>query len=73
MAAEAGGAHGAAASGCRDGGGAGDALAWYGDTAYGTGELREAIGTAGHQAVIKPKPVQPAVRGRVHPRRLHRR
>jgi hypothetical protein len=44
-------------------GGADDALAWYGDTAYGTGELREAIGNAGHQAVIKPKPVQPAVEG----------
>jgi hypothetical protein len=54
---------GAAAGGCRDGGGAGDALAWYGDTAYGTGDLREAIGAAGHQAVIKPKPVQPAVEG----------
>jgi Transposase domain (DUF772)/Transposase DDE domain len=39
------------------------ALAWYGDSAYGTGELREAIGTAGHQAVIKPKPVLPAVPG----------
>ena len=38
-------------------------LAWYGDTAYGTGELREAIGAAGHRAVIKPKPVQPAVPG----------
>jgi hypothetical protein len=37
------------------------ALAWYGDSAYGTGELRDAIGRAGHQAVIKPKPVQPAV------------
>jgi len=41
----------------------GDVPAWYGDTAYGTGELREAIGDAGHQAVIKPKPVQPAVPG----------
>jgi hypothetical protein len=40
-----------------------DALAWYGDTAYGTGELRDAIGKTGHQAVIKPKPVQPAVKG----------
>ena len=39
------------------------ALAWYGDSAYGTGELREAIRTAGHQAVIKPKPVLPAVPG----------
>ena len=40
-----------------------DALAWYGDTAYGTGELRDAIGRTGQQAVIKPKPVQPAVEG----------
>jgi len=38
-------------------------LAWYGDTAYGTAELREAIGNAGHQAVIKPKPAQRAVEG----------
>jgi hypothetical protein len=38
-------------------------LAWYGDSAYGTGELRAAIGKAGQQAVIKPKPVQPAVEG----------
>ncbi|HEV2536126.1 MAG TPA: IS1182 family transposase [Streptosporangiaceae bacterium] len=38
-------------------------LAWYGDTAYGTGDLRDAIGAAGHRAVIKPKPVQPAVPG----------
>jgi hypothetical protein len=36
-------------------------LAWYGDSAYGTGNLHETIGKAGHQAVIKPKPVQPAV------------
>ncbi len=49
--------------GSRAGGGAGDALAWYGDTAYGTGELRGAIEAAGHQAVIKPRPVQPAVKG----------
>ena len=40
-----------------------DVPAWYGDTAYGTGELREAIGSAGHRAVIKPRPVQPAVPG----------
>ena len=40
-----------------------DAPCWYGDTAYGTGELREAIDAAGHQAVIKPKPLQPAVPG----------
>jgi IS5 family transposase len=39
------------------------ALAWYGDSAYGTGELRNAIRQAGDTAVIKPKPVQPAVPG----------
>src|SRR6266498_419696 len=44
-------------------GGDGDRLAWYGDSAYGTGDLRDAIGKAGHQAVIKPRPVQPAVPG----------
>ena len=38
-------------------------LAWYGDSAYGTGELRDAIAAARHQAVIKPKPVQPAIHG----------
>ena len=37
--------------------GADGALAWYGDSAYGTGDLREAIGTAGHQAVLKPPPL----------------
>jgi hypothetical protein len=36
---------------------------WYGDSAYGTGDLRGAIGHAGHEAVIKPKPVRPAVEG----------
>jgi hypothetical protein len=36
---------------------------WYGDSAYGTGDLRAAIGDAGHEAVIKPKPVRPAVPG----------
>jgi hypothetical protein len=44
------------------GGGAGT-LAWYGDSAYGTGDLREAIGKAGHQAVLKPPPLQSAVPG----------
>src|SRR5207253_2980424 len=63
VAAEAGGADSAGVAGSRDSGSADDTLAWYGDTAYGTGELREAIGNAGHQAVIKPKPVQPAVPG----------
>jgi hypothetical protein len=36
---------------------------WYGDSAYGTGDLREAISAAGHTAVIKPWPLQPAVEG----------
>jgi Transposase DDE domain/Transposase domain (DUF772) len=40
-----------------------DPLAWYGDSAYGTGELRDAIEKAGHRAVIKPKPVPPAIPG----------
>jgi hypothetical protein len=38
-------------------------LAWYGDSAYGTGDLRDVIGKAGQQAVIKPRPVRPAVEG----------
>ena len=46
-----------------DNGGGGDPLAWYGDSAYGTGDLRDAIEKAGHQAVIKPKPLQAAVQG----------
>jgi hypothetical protein len=36
---------------------------WYGDSAYGTGDLRDAIAKAGHLAVIKPKPLQAAVEG----------
>jgi hypothetical protein len=36
---------------------------WYGDSAYGTGDLRGAIDDAGHQAVIKPKPLQSPVEG----------
>lgn len=43
--------------------GGGPALRWYGDSAYGTGDLRQAISTAGHTAVIKPWPLQPAVAG----------
>jgi hypothetical protein len=39
------------------------ALEWYGDSAYGTGDLRDAIAKAGHLAVLKPKPLQPAVAG----------
>jgi len=38
-------------------------LAWYGDSAYGTGDLRGAIDDAGHQAVIKPRPLQAPVEG----------
>ena len=36
---------------------------WYADSAYGTGDLRDAIGQAGDAAVIKPKPLAPAVEG----------
>jgi hypothetical protein len=36
---------------------------WYGDCAYGTGDLRDALGQAGHTAIIKPKPVQSPVLG----------
>ena len=35
----------------------------YGDSAYSTGELRAALKEAGHAAVIKPKPLKPAVEG----------
>ena len=35
----------------------------YGDSAYGTGGLRAALTEAGHQAVIKPGPLKPAVEG----------
>jgi len=38
-------------------------LEWYGDSAYGTGDLRDAIARAGQVAVLKPKPLQPAVAG----------
>jgi hypothetical protein len=36
---------------------------WYGDSAYGTGDLRGAIDDAGHEAVIKPKPLHAPVEG----------
>jgi transposase len=42
---------------------AGPPCEWYGDTAYGTGDLRAAISQAGHTAVIKPGPLKPAVEG----------
>jgi IS5 family transposase len=35
----------------------------YGDSAYGTGDLRAALDEAGHTAVIKPRPLRPAVEG----------
>jgi hypothetical protein len=46
-----------------DGEPGGSPLAWYADSAYSTAELRAAIGAAGHQAVIKPKPLRTAVGG----------
>jgi Transposase DDE domain len=36
---------------------------WFADSAYGTGDLRAAIAASGHRAVIKPKPLQVAVKG----------
>jgi Transposase domain (DUF772)/Transposase DDE domain len=51
------------ARGREDGPPAGGELTWYGDSAYGTGDLRDAIQKAGHQAVIKPKPLQAPVEG----------
>src|SRR5881394_1830292 len=36
---------------------------WYGDSAYGTGDLRGAIADAGHEAVIKPKPLRSPLAG----------
>ena len=38
-----------------------DPCEWYGDSAYGTGGLRGAIDDTGHEAVIKPKPLQSPV------------
>jgi hypothetical protein len=46
-----------------DSAGGGEPLTWYGDSAYGTGDLRGAIADAGHAAVIKPKPLQAPVAG----------
>jgi hypothetical protein len=61
LAAEAAGDGAGAASGA--GSGSGDLMAWYGDSAYGTGDLRDAIEKAGHRAVIKPRPLQAPVPG----------
>jgi len=59
-----GGQDGAGPAGTAGGGGDQDEpLAWYGDSAYGTGDLRGAITDAGHTAVIKPKPLRPPVKG----------
>jgi hypothetical protein len=41
----------------------GPAKQWLGDSAYGTGDLRETIARTGHRAVIKPGPLLPAVDG----------
>jgi Transposase domain (DUF772)/Transposase DDE domain len=41
----------------------GPAREWYGDSAYGTGDLRAVVHEAGHDAVIKPGPLKPAVEG----------
>jgi len=59
--------------GPRDGGGTQDApaadaqqaarLEIYGDSAYGSGEARAAYRDAGHDTVIKPGPLRPAVPG----------
>jgi hypothetical protein len=57
------GGPGSPGAGEEDDGAAGRDLSWYGDSAYGTGDLRGAIGDAGHQAVIKPKPLRPPVQG----------
>jgi hypothetical protein len=35
----------------------------YGDSTYGTGGLPAALSAAGHQLVIKPGPLKPAVEG----------
>jgi hypothetical protein len=40
-----------------------DGLEVYGDSAYGSGQARAACRAAGHDTIIKPKPVQPAVPG----------
>src|ERR1700677_4391546 len=42
---------------------AGRPATWYGDSAYGPGELRAAIADAGHRAVVKPGPLRPSVPG----------
>jgi hypothetical protein len=41
----------------------GQGLEVYGDSAYGTGEARAAYRAGGHDTMIKPKPLRPAVEG----------
>ena len=45
------------------GGGAGSGFQVLGDSAYGSGQMLEHLEAAGHQAVVKPKPLRPAVPG----------
>src|ERR1039457_486809 len=40
-----------------------DGLEMYGDSAYGSGEARAAYQDAGHDTIIKPGPLRPAVAG----------
>jgi len=40
-----------------------DERQWYGDSAYGTADLRAEIRNAGHDAVIKPPPLRSPVQG----------
>jgi hypothetical protein len=40
-----------------------DGFEVLGDSAYGTGEARAALADAGHTAIVKPAPLQPAVAG----------
>ena len=49
----------APSAGARDG----EKLEVYGDSAYGSGEARAAYRDAGHDTIIKPKPLRPAVDG----------
>jgi hypothetical protein len=41
----------------------GTGLEVYGDSAYGTGAARAAYRAGGHETVIKPKPLRPAIQG----------
>ncbi len=45
------------------GAGDGEGLEIYGDSAYGSGEARAAYRDGGHDTIIKPKPLRPAVDG----------